>query len=136
MNANTTARWVEVQTWHLCQKILQKHNNIMELMNIVDCLASYGEYPAEPVKVIINEILTSRRYAPSEEEHILLMYLAKVPVNTIKKLTHKSGKSLYNIINTHINDNRAFYPRLTQEQTIILEKFLDTIKTLKELVIC
>lgn len=136
MDNNTYARWIEVQAWYICQTILKKHNNIMELMNIVDCLASYGEYPAEPVKVIVNEIITSRRYAPTEEERIILMYLAKIPVNTIKKLTRKSGKSLYNIINTHAQDNRAFYPRLIQEQTIILNKFLDAIKALKELSIC
>lgn len=136
MDTNTTARWVEVQVWYICQNIMSKHSNIMELMNLIDGLAGYGEYPAEAVKVIVNELITSRRYAPSDEERILLMYLAKVPTNFIKRKTGKSGKSLYKLVHEHETNPRAFYPRLAKEQIIILEKFLDTIKSLKGLIIC
>lgn len=128
MDNNTEARWTEVKAWFICQEILKNHNNIMELLAIVDGLAAYGDYPSESTKMVINELLTYNRYKPNEEEYILLLYHAGVPLSKIKKITKKSGKTLYKIFNSDKENPRGFYPRFVSQQTELLTKFVKAIE--------
>lgn len=128
MDENTKARWIEVKAWYICQEILKNHNNLMELLAIVDGLAAYGEYPAEPTKIVINEMLTFNRYRPNQEEYILLLYHAGIPLSKIKQITKKSGKRLYKLFNDDKENPRGFYPRFVPQQTQLLEKFVTAIE--------
>ena len=128
MDENTKARWIEVKAWYICQEILANHNNLMELLAIVDGLSAYGEYPAEPTKIVINELLTYNRYRPNQEEYILLLYHNGVPLSKIKTITKKSGKRLYKLFNDNKENPRGFYPRLVPQQTKLLEKFINAIE--------
>lgn len=130
MDEKTKARWIEVKAWYICQEILKNHNNLMELLAIVDGLAAYGEYPAEPTKIVINEMLTYTRYRPNQEEYILLLYHAGKPLSKIKQITKKSGKRLYKLFNDDKENPRGFYPRFVPQQTQLLEKFVNAIEKL------
>ena len=128
MDEKTEARWIEVKAWYICQEILKNHNNLMELLAIVDGLAAYGEYPAESTKIVINEMLTFNRYRPNQEEYILLLYHAGIPLSKIKQITKKSGKRLYKLFNDDKENPRGFYPRLAPQQTALLKKFVNAIE--------
>ena len=128
MDEKTKARWIEVKAWYICQELLKNHNNLMELLAIVDGLAAYGEYPAEPTKIVVNEMLTFNRYRPNQEEYILLLYRAGISLSKIKQITKWSGKRLYKLFNDDKTNPRGFYPRLASQQTALLEKFINAIE--------
>jgi hypothetical protein len=130
MDTNAKARWVEVKAWYICQEILKNHNDLMELYAIVEGLASFGNYPAEAAKTIINEMLTFTRYKPNTEEYILLLYHADIPLSHIKAITKWSGKRLYKLFNDDKENPRGFYPRFAPPQTEILNKFVESIKNI------
>ena len=136
MDINSKARWIEVQTWFICHSLLKKHNNIMDIMSLIEGLAPMGGYPPEPVKLIISEIITSNRFKPSEEEYILLLYKVGVTTRKIKEKTHKSGSRLYSIIKADEKNPRAFYPRLITQQIELLEQFLNIIKEIGDVIPC
>ena len=128
MDENTKARWIEVKAWYICQEILKNHNNLMELYAIIDGLAAYGSYAPEPMKIVINEMLTYNRYRPNQEEYILLLYHAGIPLSRIKQITKWSGKRLYKLFNDDKTNPRGFYPRFVAQQTELLNKFINAIE--------
>jgi hypothetical protein len=108
----------------------------MDLMSLVEGLAPLGNYPAEPVKVIISEIITSNRFKPSQNEYITLLYLSGVSTRWIKEKLHKSGSKIYSVINENTQNPIAYYPRLVKEQTKLLEQFLNIIKEIGDKRLC
>ena len=132
MDTNTKARWVEVKAWYICQELLKNHNDLMELYAIVEGLAPFGNYSAEATKIVINEMLTFNRYRPNQEEYILLLYRANIPLAHIKTITKWSGKRLYKLFNDDKENPRGFYPRFAPPQTELLSKFVDAIEKIGE----
>lgn len=132
MDANTKSRWTEVKAWYICQELLKNHNDLMELYAIVEGLAAFGGYPAEAAKLVINEMLTFNRYRPNQEEYILLLYHANIPLAKIKAITKWSGKRLYKLFNDNKENPRGFYPRFAPPQIEILEKFIIAIDKIGE----
>lgn len=130
MNTNVKNRWLEVQLYYFINHITSKHNSITDLFALVEGLAPYSEFPAELMKMTLQEIITTHYVAPTREEAILLMYHNGIPTQQIKARWRLSGKSLYKIINDDKENPRAFYPRLTKEQTNIIEKFFNAIHTI------
>lgn len=132
MDKNTKARWTEVKAWYLCQELLKNHNDLMGLYAIIEGLAAFGGYSAEAAKIIINEMLTFNRYRPNQEEYILLLYHADIPLAKIKTITKWSGKRLYKLFNDDKENPRGFYPRFAPPQTEILGKVVNAIEKIGE----
>ena len=132
MDTNLTNRWLEVQMWYFINQVISKHNNIMDLMALTDGLAPFGDFPAELMKLTLQEIINTHYVAPTKEETILLMYRMGVPIKIIKQRWGMSGRTLYKYINDDKENPRVFYPRLTKEQDALIDKYLKALHILQE----
>lgn len=132
MDTNLSNRWLEIQLWYFINQVISKHNNIMDLMALTDGLAPFGGFPAEIMKLTLQEIINTHYIAPTREETILIMYKVGIPVRQIEKRWRMSGRTLYKYIEADKKNPRAFYPRLTKEQDAMVKKYLDALHILQE----
>lgn len=125
-------RWYEIQLYFICTELLKRRNNMLDVMSIIEGLAPIGKYSAEPVKLVVQEVLSSMRSRPSKEEFILLSKKAGRTIRAIAEQTHAHNRTLYALFKDEERNPRYFYPRLTADQTELIKAFVETFNSLKE----
>lgn len=132
MSAVIDERWAEIQFYTICTDILQIRNNLIDVMDIIDCLAIFGNYASEQIKPLAQLALTAPNFRPSREEFCILCYIQGVPIKEIKARTGMHNKTLYNLINKEKKNPRAFYTRTSEEQRTLIKQFINTFEQLKK----
>lgn len=132
MDKLTLDRWTEIQFYFICLDVISVRNNIMDLMDFIDNMTLFGRYEPERIKPLAQEILSSLRYRPSKEELCLICHKFKVPVAVIKQKTGIHNRTLYQLLDADEKDPRMFYPRFRQDQTDIIQTFVDTFNNFKK----
>lgn len=133
MDPLTLDRWTELQFYYICSDILSLRNNIMDLMDMIDNLALFGNYSPEQLKPLAHEILASLRYRPSKEEFCILCHLFKVPTMDVKRRLNIHNRTYYDIIKKHQEDPRLFYPRFQKPQLNLISTFVNTFNQFRNI---
>jgi hypothetical protein len=128
----TEQRYIELQFYYICVDILNIRNNLMDVMDIIDAFAIFNTYQPEVLKTIAQEVVTSVRYRPSNEEFILLCHKNRVPIKHIKLRTKLANRTLYNLIEADNKDPRLFYPRLPPNKIEIITKFVTIFNNMRK----
>lgn len=132
MEKSTEQRWIELQFYFICADLLSLRNNLIDVMDMIDNLALFGDYSPEYIKPIAQEVLASVRIRPSKEEFCILCHIFKKPVAQIKQRTQIHNKTLYKIIEDHKENPRLFYPRLKPEQLQLITQFINTFNKFRK----
>lgn len=118
-------RWIELQFFFICEDILKFRNDIMDVMDIIDNLSGIGNYTPDYIKQIAQEVLTSRRYRPTQEEFILICRRQGMDIHQIKVKAKASIRKIYKTFNEDKVNPRYFFPRLNESQIKIIAQFVE-----------
>ena len=124
-------RWTEIKFYFIILDILNIRKNMLDVMDLIDNLAIFGQYSPEQLKPIAQEVISSIRFRPGKEEFITLAS-EKMPVTAIKKRANLHNRIYYNIINKEKEDPRMYYPRLNDSKLEVIELFLKAFENIKE----
>ena len=132
MDPQAYDRWLEITFFHFCQDIIAKNNEIMDMMDLIDGLASIGKYNGTLLKQTVQELFSTYRIRPTQEEFTLLCLKAGFSIRKTQKLTRTGTDHLYDLIEQEKRDPRVFYPKLNSNQLLQIQKFFDTIEYIKK----
>lgn len=132
MEQQTIDRWIEVQFLMICKDIVKINGDIINLMDIIDGIASLGKFSPEPVKHLAQELLTTYYVQPTKEEISLLCKHFDIPIAETKRITNYCNKTLYRKIKADEEDPRVFYPRLPKNKLQYLKPFVETFIKLRK----
>ena len=127
MDSMTHDRWLEVSFYFFCYDILEEHNDIMDLMCIIEALAPIGKYEVEPLKALTQQILITYNLHPTREELAILMFAHGSRVEDIRRVTKLGKDKVYQLYHDNKMNPRMFIPRLTETQRALIEKFTDAM---------
>lgn len=125
-------RWVEVSFYYFCFDIINNKSNIQDIFTTIEGLAHLGNYDIIPLQALTQRILSTYAIQPTREELVLLCHKANMPVKDIMKLLRISNRSVYNIVEDDKTNPRAFFPRLSPEETLLVDKFMTCVQKIKK----
>ena len=126
-------RWYEVLIYNVFTNSLKLQHNFNSIVHIVDALSPIGNYNTEHLKITINELISSIRSRPTNEEYVLLLRKRNIPVRAIHELTGMCNRTIYKIIKDNDTDPKPIYNKLTLQQDELLKKFAETLHKIKEI---
>lgn len=126
-------RWLEVRFYYLCINILEKTQDVLQTVGFIENLAHLAKVKEISLKNLAYSFLTKPKYQPTKKEYVILAYLNKVPTRKIMKRCHMYPALFWPIIQEHKLNPQKFYSRLTPEEHVIMEKTLNAISFIKEL---
>lgn len=132
MDQQLQDRWTEVQFLTICKDVIKINGDTMDLMDLIDAVATLGKFSAEPVKQLAQELLTTFYIQPTQEETSLLCKKFDIPIYEIKRVTNFCNKTLYKRFQADEEDPRPFYPRLPKHKIQYLRPFVETFIKLRK----
>lgn len=126
-------RFMELQLYLVCKDILTLHNSLPDVLNYIEFLQTYDKtLNIEVAKLIVQEMLTSLRFRPSDEEVWLAYYIAKYPISTIREKFKIHNRQLYTIVSKHKESPLYLYARLRPDQHAVIEQCLKVVKIIRK----
>lgn len=120
-------RWLEISFYYFCTDILKVHNDIMDVMALVEALAPIAQYDIIPAKSLVQEVLVTYQLRPNQEEIALLMYKRGFTFREIKKTIGMGTDKITYLVNEDKHNPRMFYPRLSVKKLEIIKKLLTAV---------
>ena len=124
---NNERRWLEIQFYYFCYDLMRIRNNIVDVMNFIDCMKSLGNTHTDYIQLIAQELLTSIRYRPTRKELTILATQFGVPAKRIKARTEYCNRTHYEALKEDIH----IYPRLSLEKDMYIKEIIDIINIIK-----
>lgn len=115
--------------------ILNRRNNLIDVMAFVEGLSPICNVPPEQMKLIAQEVLYSIRCRPAQEELVLIYRKLKIPIRDVMQNMNIHSRTLYRIYGEDKKNPRIFYPRLATEQIELIKSFVNLFNSLKEVLL-
>jgi hypothetical protein len=126
-------RHLEIKFYYMMKKLLESYDYSAGVYEVIGTLAQlYGNNPS-----ILRYIIQSMRknnslLKPTTEEAIIVLYRGEeYSVREIREMIKTSFNRIYKVIPAYVEENQPmFFPKLSEEQFIEVEKFLKNSKTI------
>jgi hypothetical protein len=127
-------RWIEIEFYYMIQQTLQEYKHSVFVYDIIESACSLLEVNITLIKSLLGSIIQQECIlAPSKEELCILWQRQGRSIRKLRKYSQIHPETYYRYTTQPDADDLHFNPKLNQNQTEEIKKFLTGTRRLSKI---